>query len=121
MPSTVVGNPCPELHGADVTPVTSATPLYRAGVWLTLREWLDALVECDALSEWSIKAMAGLMSIQPRAGRRIGTLPKAFRVGPQARGLGQGGELVPRLRPCGMGLGRTGESAEALRHEPRAT
>ena len=29
------------------------------------------------------------------------------------RGLGRGGELVPRPRPCGVGLGRIEESAEA--------
>ena len=28
-------------------------------------------------------------------------------------GLGRGGELVPRPRPCGVGLGRIEESAEA--------
>ena len=28
-------------------------------------------------------------------------------------GLGRGEELVPRPRPCGVGLGRIGESAEA--------
>ena len=111
---------CPGLHGADVTPVPSATPLYRAGVWLMLREWLDALVECDALSGWSVKATSGLMSSRPRARRRIGTSPKAFRVGPRARGLGRGEELVARPRPSGVGLGRTRESAKALRREPRA-
>ena len=111
---------CPGLHGVDVTPVPSATPLYRAGVWLTLREWLDALVECDALSGWSVKAAAGLMPSRPRARWRIGTSPEAFRVVPRARGLGRGGELVARPRPYGVGLGRTGESAEALRREPRA-
>ena len=111
---------CPGLHGADVTPVPSATPLYCAGVWLTLREWLDALVGCDALSGRSVKAAAGLMPSRPRARRRIGTSPEAFRWGPRARGLRRGGELVPHPRPCGVGLGRTGESAEALRREPRA-
>ena len=29
------------------------------------------------------------------------------------RGLGRGGELVPRPRPCDVGFGRIGESAEA--------
>ena len=31
---------CPGLHGADVTPVPSATPLYCTDVQLTLWEWL---------------------------------------------------------------------------------
>ena len=103
-----------------MTPVPSAIPLYRTGVWLTLREWLDALVECDALSGWSVKATAGPMPSRPRARRRIGTSPKAFRVGPRVRGLWRGGELIAHPRPCGVGLRRTGESAEALRREPRA-
>ena len=73
---------CPGLHGTDVTPVLLATPLYRTGVWLMLREWLDALVECDALSWWSVKAAAGLMPSRPRARRRIGTSSEALRRGP---------------------------------------
>ena len=91
----------PGLHGADVTPVPSATPRYRAGVWLTLREWLDALVECDALSWWSVKAAAGLMPSRPRARRRIGTSSEALRAGSRARR-------------------RIGTSPEALRAGPRA-
>ena len=61
---------CPGRHGVDVTPVSSATPLYRAVVRLTSREWLDALVGCDVLSEKSVKAMVmGLMPSRPRASR----------------------------------------------------
>ena len=40
---------CPGRHGVDVTPISSATPLYRAIVRLTSREWLDALVGRDIL------------------------------------------------------------------------
>ena len=32
-----------------MTPISSATPLYRSVVQLTSREWLDALVGCDVL------------------------------------------------------------------------
>ena len=49
---------CPGLHGADVTPVPSATLLYRAIVQLTLREWLNTLVGRDVLLEKSVKAEA---------------------------------------------------------------
>ena len=55
----------PGLHGVDVTPVPSATPLYHARVWLTLWEWLDALVECDTLSGWLVKVAARLMPSRP--------------------------------------------------------
>ena len=61
---------CPGLHGVDVTPISSATPLYCADVRLTLREWLDALVGCDILSVKSVKAaVMGLMPSRPRASR----------------------------------------------------
>jgi hypothetical protein len=77
---------CPRRHGVDVTPISSATPLYRAVVWLTSREWLDALVGCDVLSEKSVKAEAtGLLPSRPRARRRIGTSSEALRAGPRAR------------------------------------
>ena len=48
----------PRRHGVDVTHVSSATPPYRAIVRLTLREWLNAFVGRDVLSEKSIKAEA---------------------------------------------------------------
>ena len=54
----------PGLRGVDVTPVSSATPLYCADVRLTSREWLDALVGCDILSEKSVKA--AVMGLMPR-------------------------------------------------------
>ena len=61
---------CPGLHGVDVTPVSSATPLYRAVVRLMSWEWLDTLVGCDVPSEKSIKAaVMGLMPSRPRASR----------------------------------------------------
>ena len=61
---------CPRLHGADVTPVPSATLLYCAVVWLTLREWLDMLVGWDILSGKLVKtAVMGSMSSRPRASR----------------------------------------------------
>ena len=61
---------CPRLHGVDVTPVSSATPLYCADVRLTSREWLDALVGRGVLSEKLIKAaVTGLMPSRPRASR----------------------------------------------------
>ena len=47
---------CPGLHGADVTPVPSATLLYCVDVRLTLLEWLDALVGYDILSGKLVKA-----------------------------------------------------------------
>ena len=97
----------PGRHGIDATPISLVTPLCRAVVRLTLREWLDALVECDALSGWSVKAATGLMPSRPRARRRIGTSPEAFRVGPAS------GESENLLRPGGVSLGRIGESAEA--------
>ena len=60
----------PGWQGVDVTSVSSATPLYRAIVWLTLWEWLNALVGCDVPSEKSVKAaVMGLMPSRPRASR----------------------------------------------------
>ena len=53
VPSTVAGTPCPVL-----SPVPSATPLYYADVWLMLREWLDALIGHDVLSEKSVEMEA---------------------------------------------------------------
>ena len=55
---------CLGLHGIDVIPVSSATPLYCTDVRLMLREWLDALVGCDILSEKSVKA--AVMGLMPR-------------------------------------------------------
>ena len=112
--STVAGNPCPVL-----SPVPSATPLYCADVRLTLREWLDALIGRDVLSEKSVETEATrLLPSRPRASRRIGNPSEAVRGGASgerasARGPRQGGELVPRSRPYGVGLGRIGESIEA--------
>ena len=77
--STVASNPCPVL-----SPVPSATPLYYADVWLTLREWLDALIGRDVLSEKSIETEATrLLPSQPRADQRIGTLSEALCAGPR--------------------------------------
>ena len=53
---TVAGNPCPIL-----SPVPSAIPLYCADVRLTLREWLDALIGCDVLSEKLVETEATRM------------------------------------------------------------
>ena len=61
---------CPGWLGADVTPVLSATLLYCAVVWLTLREWLDVLVGWDILSGKLVKAaVMGSMPSRPRASR----------------------------------------------------
>ena len=61
---------CPRRHGVDVTPISLATPLYRAVVRLTSWEWLDALVGCDVLSEKLVKAaVTGLLPSRPRASR----------------------------------------------------
>ena len=61
---------CPGRHGVDVTPVSSATPLCRTVVRLISREWLNALVRRDVLSEKSVKAVVtGLMPSRPRASR----------------------------------------------------
>ena len=54
--STVAGNPCSVL-----SPVPSATPLYCADVRLTLREWLDALIGRDVLSEKSVETEATML------------------------------------------------------------
>ena len=68
-----------------MTPVPSATPLYCADVRLTLREWLDALIGRDVLSEKSVETEATrLLPSQPRASRRIGTSSEALCAGPQA-------------------------------------
>ena len=61
---------CPGWQGVDVISVSSATPLYRAIVRLTLWEWLNALVGRDVPSEKSVKAaVTGLMPSRPRASR----------------------------------------------------
>ena len=61
---------CLGLHGADVTPVPSATLLYCADMRLTLQEWLDVLVGCHILSEKLVKAaVMGSMPSRPRASR----------------------------------------------------
>ena len=53
-----------------MTPVSLATPLYRAVVWLTLREWLNVLVGCDVSSGKSVKAaVMELMPSRPRVSR----------------------------------------------------
>ena len=77
---------CPGRHGIDVTHVSSATPLCRAVVRLISREWLNALVGCDVLSEESVKAeVMGLMLSRPQASQRISTSSEALRAGPRAR------------------------------------
>ena len=96
---------CPGLHGADVTPVPSATPLYCAGVWLTLRDWLDALIGRDVLSEKPAEAaVTGSLPSRPRARRRIGTSSEALR-------RGASGEGASARR-------RVGTSSEAVRRRP---
>jgi hypothetical protein len=86
-----------------VTPISSATPLYRAVIRLTSQEWLDALVGCDVLSEKLVKAEAtGLLLSQPRARQRIGTSSEALWAGPRASR-------------------RIGTSSKALRVGPRAS
>ena len=63
VPSTVAGNPCLVL-----SPIPLATPLYYADVWLTLREWLDALIGRDVLSEKLVEMEATrLLPSRPRA------------------------------------------------------
>ena len=63
MLSTVASNPCFVLSH-----VPSATLLYCADVRLTLREWLDALIGCDILSEKSVETEATrLLPSWPRA------------------------------------------------------
>ena len=80
VPSTVAGNPYPVL-----SPVPSATLLYCADVRLTLREWLDALIGRDILSEKSVEMKATrLLPSRPRASQRIGTLFEALCAGPRA-------------------------------------
>ena len=51
--STAAGNPCSVL-----SPVPSATLLCCADMRLTLREWLDALIGHDVLSEKSVETEA---------------------------------------------------------------
>ena len=76
----VDGNPCPV-----PSPVPSATLLYCADVRLTLREWLDALIGCDVLTEKLIKTEAmRLLPSWPRLSRRISTSSEALCVGPRA-------------------------------------
>jgi len=99
---TVAGNPCPVL-----SPVLSATPLYCADVRLTLREWLDALIGRDVLSEKLVEAaVTGSLPSRPRARRRIGTSSEALR-------RGASGEGASARR-------RVGTSSEAVRRGPRA-
>ena len=95
---------CPGRHGIDVTHVSSATPLYRAIVRLTSREWLNALVGRDVLSEKSVKAeVTGLMPSGPRASRRIGTSS-------EASWRGASGEAENRYLVRGLTGGASGES-----------
>ena len=71
--STVAGTPCPVL-----SPVLLATPLYCADVRLTLREWLDALIGRDVLSERSVETEATrLLPSRPRVSQRIGNPSEA--------------------------------------------
>ena len=78
--STAGGNPCSVL-----SPVPSATLLYCVDVRLMLREWLDALIERDVLSEKSVEMEAmRLLPNRPRASRRIGTSSEASLMGPCA-------------------------------------
>ena len=80
MLSTVANNPCSVLSH-----ILSATLLYCADVRLMLREWLDALIGCDVLSEKSVETEATrLLPSRPRASRRMGTLSEALCAGPWA-------------------------------------
>ena len=45
---------CPGRHGVDATPISSVTPLCRAVVRLTSREWLVALVGRDVPVEAAV-------------------------------------------------------------------
>ena len=59
---------CLGRHGVDATPISSVTPLYCADAWLTLREWLDALIGRDILSEKLVEAaVTGSLPSRPRA------------------------------------------------------
>ena len=104
VPSTVAGNPCPVL-----SPVPSATPLYYADMRLTLREWLDALIGRDVLSEKSVETEATrLLLSRTRASRRIGTSSEASLAGPRAnRRIGNPSEALRG--------GASGERASARR------
>ena len=100
--STVAGNPCSVL-----SPVPLATLLYCADVRLTLREWLDALIGRDVLSEKPAEAaVAGSLSSLPQARRRIGTSSEALRHGASGEGA--------------SARQRVGTSSEAVRRGPRA-
>ena len=106
---------CPGWHGVDVTPISSATPLYRAVVRLTSREWLDALVGCDVLVRGLVArglGRGGESVPRPRPyGWGLGRVRESVpRPRPYGRGLGRVGESVPRPRPYARGLGRDGES-----------
>ena len=91
VPSTVAGNPCSVL-----SPIPSATPLYCADVRLTLREWLDALIGRDVLSEKSVETEATrLLPSRPRASWRIGISSEALCAGPRMnRRIGNPSEAV---------------------------
>ena len=71
--SIVSGNP-----RSVLSPVPSATLLYCADVRLTLREWLDALIGRDVLSERSVETEATrLLPSRPRVSQRIGNPSEA--------------------------------------------
>ena len=113
VPSTVAGNPCPVL-----SLVPSTTPLYYADMRLTLREWLDALIGRDVLSERSVETEATrLLPSRPRASRRISTSSEALCAGPRAnRRIGNLSEAL-RGRASGEGASarrRVGFSSEAF-------
>ena len=89
--STVASNPCSVL-----SPVPSATLLDCIDVRLTLREWLDALIGRDVLSEKSVETEATrLLPSRPRASQRIGTSSEALCAGPRAnRRIGNPSEAL---------------------------
>ena len=77
--NTVAGNPC-----SILSPIPSAALLHCVDVRLTLREWLDALIGRDVLSEKSVETdPTRLLPSRPRASRRIGTSSEASLAGPR--------------------------------------
>ena len=113
VPSTVVGNP-----SLVLSPVLSTIPLYYTDIRLTLREWLDALIGRDVLSEKLVETEATrLLPSRPQASRRIGTSSEALCAGPRSnRRIGNPSEAL-RGRASGEGASarrRVGFSSEAF-------